>query len=183
MRILQGGVLLASATALLFSAACGSSGGKALGSPSASAAASGGFAAYAACLRQHGVNIPTARPSGRPSGGAGGGFFGGGAGRGGANQQARQACQSLAPQGGRGGGRGMQETQAFRSCLSDHGVKLPTPTPGAGRTPGAQRTPGARRTPGAGPFGRFDTSDPKVAKAVKICRPLLPTMSPRPSPS
>jgi len=62
-------------------------------------------------------------------------------------------------------------------------VKLPTPTPGAGRTPGAQRSPGARRTPGAGQFGGFDTSDPKVAKAMKICRPLLPTMSPRPSPS
>jgi hypothetical protein len=175
MRLIQGGVLLASAGALLFSAACGSSGGKASASSSASAAASG-FAAYAACLRQHGVNIPTARPSGRPSGG-GGGFLGGGGAAGGANQQARQACQSLAPSGGLRDGRGMQELQAFRSCLSDHGVKLPTPTPGA------QRTPGARRTPGEGMFGRFDTSDPKVAKAVKTCRPLLPTMTPRPSPS
>ena len=180
MRILQGGVLLASAAALLFSAACGSSGGKASAAPSGSVSASGGFAAYAACLRQHGVNIPTARPTARPSGRAGGGFLGGGA-----NQQAIQACRSLAPQGGgRGGfgGRGMQELQAFRSCLSDHGVKLPTPTPGA-RPPGVQRTPGARRTPGAGPFGGFNTSDPKVAKAVKTCRPLLPTRSPRPSSS
>jgi hypothetical protein len=178
MRLIQGGVLLVSATAVLFSAGCGSSGGKAAATPSASASASGGFAAYTACLRQHGVNIPTTRPTARPSGG-GGGFFGGG----GANQQARQACQSLAPRGGRNGGRGMQETQAFRSCLADHGVTLPTPTPGANRTPGAQRSPGARRSPGAGAFGRFDTSDPKVAKAVKICRPLLPTFSPRPSPS
>jgi hypothetical protein len=175
MRILQGGVLLASAGALLFSAGCGSSGGKAAVTSSASASASGGFAAYTACLRQHGVNVPTTRPTARPSGG-GGGFFGGGAG-GGANQQARQACQSLAPQGGGIGGRGMQETQAFRSCLADHGVKLPTPAPGANRTPGAQRSPGA------GGFGRFDTSDPKVAKAVKTCQPLLPTLSPRPSSS
>lgn len=173
MRVLSGGVLLASATALLFTAACGSSGGKTSSSPSASAGAPGGFAAYAACLRQHGVNIPTARPTGQPNGG---GFFGGG----GMNQQARQACQSLAPRG-RFGGRGMQELQAFRSCLSDHGVQLPTPTPGARRPPGARRSPGARRTPGEGLFGRFGTSDPKVAKAVKICRPLLPTPTPRPS--
>lgn len=77
----------------------------------------------------------------------------------------------------------MQELQAFRSCLSDHGVKLPTPTPGA-RPPRGQRSPGARRTPGAGGLlGRFDTSDPKVAKAVKTCRPLLPTPTPRPSSS
>jgi hypothetical protein len=172
MRILRGGVLLASATALLFSAACGSSGGKAAATPSGSSS-SGGFAAYAACLRQHGVNIPTARPSGRPSGG--GGFFGGG----GANQEARQACQSLMPRGGGrfGGGRGMQELQAFRSCLSDHGVKLPTPTPGA------PRTPGARRTPGGGMFGGLDTADPKIAKAFKTCRPLLPSFSPRATPT
>jgi hypothetical protein len=172
MRILQGGVLLASATALLFSAACGSSGGKAAATPSGSSS-SGDFAAYAACLRQHGVNVPTARPSGRPSGG--GGFFGGG---GGANQQARQACQSLAPRGGRfGGGRGMQELQAFRSCLSDHGVKLPTPAPGA------SRTPGDRRTPGGGRFGGLNTSDPKIAQAVKTCRPLLPSFTPRATPT
>jgi hypothetical protein len=177
MRYIQGGVLLASAAALLFSAGCGSSGAKASASPSASGGASG-FAAYAACLRQHGVNIPTARPSGRPSGG-GGGFFGGG----GANQQAQQACRSLAPRGGFGGGRGMQELQAFRSCLSDHGVKLTTPAPGVRRTPGTGRTPGAERTPGGRMFGGFDTSDPKVAKAVKTCRPLLPTRTPRPNPS
>lgn len=178
MRILQGGVLLASAVALLFSAACGSSSGKAAGTPSGSTTASGDFAAYAACLRQHGVNIPTARPSGRPSGRPGGGFFRSA----GANRQAVQACRSLAPRRGGFGRRGMQELQAFRSCLSDHGVTLPTPTPGV-RPPGAQRTPGARRTPGGGLFGRFDASDPKVAKAFKTCRPLLPTFSPRPSPS
>ncbi|MFB9839705.1 hypothetical protein [Actinoallomurus acaciae] len=176
MRILQGGLLLASGAALLLTAACGSSSGdKAAASPSGSASSSG-FAAYAACLKQHGVNIPTARPSGRPSGG-GRGFFGGG------NQQAVQACRSLAPQGGRFGGQGMQELQAYRSCLSDHGVKLPTPTPGAQRTPGAERTPGARRSPGAGFLGGLNTTDPKVAKAVKTCKPLLPTFSPRPSPS
>jgi hypothetical protein len=149
MRVLQGGAIVA---VLLLSAACGSS-GKSAAAPSASAS---GFAAYAACLRQHGVNVPTARPSGRP------GFVGG------VNASARRACQSLAPQRQR---QGLQELQAYRGCLSDHGVTLPRPS----------RSPGARRSPGA--FGRLNTADPKVAKAVKICRPLLPTFSPRPSPS
>src|SRR3569833_1275283 len=172
MRILHGGVLLATAGALRLTAACGSSGDKAAAKPSASG--SSGVAAYAASLTQHGADIPTTRPSGRPSGG--GGVFGGGA-----NQQARQACRSLAPQGGRFGAQGMEQLQAYRSCLADHGVTMPTPAPGARRTPGAQRTPGARRSPGAGFLGGLNTADPKVAKAAETCRPLLPTMSPRPS--
>ena len=174
--------MLVSAATLFLCAACGSSGGKATASPSGSGgtAQGKGFAAYAACLRQHGVNIPTARPSGRPSGQGGqrGGGFGGGFGQ--VSQEARQACQSLAPQGQR---QGMQQLQAFRSCLSDHGVTLPTPTPGAMRSPGANRTPGARRSPGMGFLGGLKTSDPKVAKALKTCRPLLPSFSPRPSSS
>lgn len=181
MRILHSGVLLASAATLLLSAGCGSSGGgTASAAPSGSASASGGFAAYAACLRQHGVNIPTARPAARPSGRpSGGGLFGGGA-----NRQALQACGSPARRRGGGfGARGMQELQAFRSCLSDHGVTLPTPSPGM-RPPDARRSPGARRTPGGGGFpGRFDTSDPKVTKALRTCHPLLPTFSPRPRPT
>ncbi|MCO6006677.1 hypothetical protein NE236_16960 [Actinoallomurus purpureus] len=180
MRILHGGAMLASVAALFLCAGCGSSGGKAAASPSGSAgtAGAGGFAAYAACLRQHGANVPTARPSGRPSGQAGqrGGGFGGGLG--GAGQEARDACRSLAPQGQR---QGMQEMQAFRSCLTDHGVTLPTPTPGAARTPGAGRTPGVRRSPGMGFLGGLKTTDPKIAKALKTCRPLLPSSSPRPS--
>jgi hypothetical protein len=180
MRILNGGAMLASAAALVVAAAgCGSSGGKTAATPSGSAAGTGGFAAYAACLREHGVKIPTARPSGRPSGRPGrqGGGFGG---SGQVSQEARNACQSLAPQGQR---RGMQELQAFRSCLADHGVTLPTPTPGAVRSPNAGRTPGARRSPETRFLGGLKTSDPKVAKALQTCRPLLPTFSPRPSAS
>jgi hypothetical protein len=179
MRILQGGAVLASAAALLFTAACGSSSDKT--SSASSASAGPGMAAFTDCLRQHGVTIPTSRPTARPSGNAsgrpGGGFFGGD----GADRQALQACRSLAP---RRPGRGvaMQALQAYRSCLSDHGVKLPTPAPGAARTPGAPRTPGMRRSPGAGMFG-LNTADPKVAKAVKTCRPLLPSLTPRPSAS
>jgi hypothetical protein len=152
MRFFPRGAALAAAT-LMLSAACGSSGGGASPSPSATAR---GFAAYADCLREHGVDVPTARPSGRPSGG----FFGG------ANAEARRACRSLAPQGRR---PGLQQRQAYRGCLADHGVRLPSAAPG--------------RSPGAGRFGRLNTADTTVAKAVRICRPLLPTFSPRPSPS
>ncbi|MCO5992728.1 hypothetical protein [Actinoallomurus rhizosphaericola] len=182
MRILHGGAMLVSAAALAVCAGCGSSGGKTAASPSGSAGASGagGFAAYAACLRRHGADIPTTRPSGRPSGTPG--QRGGGFGRafGNVSQAARDACQSLAPQGQR---RGMQELQAFRSCLKDHGVTLPTPTPGAVRSPGANRTPGARPSPGMRYLGGLKTSDPKVAAALKTCKPLLPSFSPRPAAS
>lgn len=176
MRIIKGGVVLATAAALLGSAACDSSGGTAAASSSASAGSTrgGGFAAFAACLRRHGVNVPTVRPSDRLDGGFGFRNLGS------ADPQALQACRSLAPQRR---GPAMRELLAFRSCLADHGVTLPTPSPGAMRSPGAARTPGIRRSPGAGLFGRLDTADPKVAKALKTCRPLLPTFSPRPSPS
>ncbi len=183
MRILRAGAVLTSAAALLCAAACGSSSGdKTSATPSGAASSRGaaGFTAYADCLRQHGVKVPSARPSGRPGGGAiggGGGAIGGGGGFRGGNidPKALQACRSLMPQFGNRG-QGMQELQAFRSCLSDHGVKMPTPSPDPSRTAGARRVPG-------GGFGRFDTSDPKVAKAVKTCRPLLPSRGPRPSPS
>src|SRR4051812_19326824 len=57
MRILHGVTLLAPAAALLLCGACGSSGGKASAAHSGSTATpstAAGFAAYAACLRQHG---------------------------------------------------------------------------------------------------------------------------------
>lgn len=162
MRILQSAAVLASTVALMSVAACGSSTAHPAATPSGTRRP-GDFAAYASCLRQHGVNIPTARPTGRPAGG----MFNG------ASRQALAACRSLAP---RRSGRGMQEMQAFRSCLTDHGVSMPTPSPG-------MRPPGARRSPGTERFGGLNTSDPKTAKALKICRPLLPTRSPRPSPS
>ncbi len=176
MRILRTGAVLASTAALLCATACvSSSGDKTSATPSGAARSSGaaGFTAFADCLRQHGVKVPTARPSGRVGGGGGGGSIGGGGGFGGTNAKAVQACRSLMPQFGNRG-RAMQELQAFRSCLSDHGVKQPTPDP--------SRTPDARRVPG-GRFGQFDTSDPKFVKAMKVCRPLLPSRTPRPSSS
>ncbi len=102
---------------------------------------------------------------------------------GGANQQARQACRSLAPQRRRlRGGRGMQELQAFRSCLSDHGVKLPTPTPARRALRARQRTPGRRSYAGRRhvrpvrhlrPEDRQGGQDLPAAAAVATPRPSL----------
>ncbi|MFI1167603.1 hypothetical protein ACH4UM_29390 [Streptomyces sp. NPDC020801] len=137
--------------------------------PSASAstgARSEQMAAYRQCLSQHGVTLP-ARPSGGPSGRPSGGGFGGGSfggfGSGGgsadpARQKAMQACAALRPQFNGGGGRGNFDSlsmKAFASCLKDHGVALPSASPGHG-------------------LRGLNTTDPRTAQAFQICRPLLP---------
>ncbi|MEU9097855.1 hypothetical protein [Streptomyces sp. NPDC048361] len=147
-------------------------------SSSASSSTAKGMDAYRQCLAQHGVTMaprpagsgrpggwPSGRPSGRPSGGArhsdgGGGFggFGGGASADPAQRQAAQACASLRPQfGGRAGAGGDSTAmKAFTSCLKDHGVVLPSASPGAGGMRG------------------LNTADPKSAQALGICKALLP---------
>lgn len=182
-------------------AACGGSGSTASagGAPSSGAT---GFAAYTACLQQHGVTLPSraagaggfTRPTDRPSrgaggygggfgGGAGGGFFGGGT----PNPQmsaAEAACASVRPTGGPGGGfgggfggggfgAGSSALTAFRACMTQNGVTVPTTRPTAFPTGGVSATgtpdPAARYLDGLSP------TDPAVAKALAVCRPLLPT--------
>jgi hypothetical protein len=154
-------------------AACGGNGGGG-GANAAPSRVAGGFQAYADCLRQHGVTItvPSGRPSGRPSGvrpsgvrpsgvrpsGRGGfqGGFPGGVAPSGVDPStwdaAQQACAGLRPSFGRGGG-GRDDTafQAYRNCLSEHGV-----------------------TASARPVGS-DPADPKVAAAMATCAPLRPS--------
>jgi hypothetical protein len=181
LRAAASAAVLASCTLLLAACSSTSSTSTAQAGASASASASAGLqqmAAYRQCLSQHGVTLP-ARPSGRPSGGPGGGGFGGGGFGGGASadptrQKAMQACASLRPRfNGRGGGRGgfnSTAMQAFTSCLKDHGVVLPSASPG-----------------GRGLRG-LNTADPKTAQAYQTCRVLLPqrgsgSPSPTASPS
>lgn len=105
------------------------------------------------------------RPA-RPNGGAG---FGGGGG-GFANRfatapagvdktkyaAAYTVCKAKLPTfsglGGGAGGANNSAFQAYRSCLSDHGVTLPT----------------------SGGAGNINRNDPKVVAAMKTCAPLLP---------
>jgi hypothetical protein len=119
--------------------------------------------AFQQCLRQHGVNIPTARPSFAGTSSPGGQFSGGG--QGGSGGSAFQACRKFAPAGfgPGGGGAGINSSalNAFTSCLKQHGVKV-TGT-------------------GLGALGSLRNATGKTAQAVKTCQPLLPTGVPTPT--
>ncbi|WP_214416222.1 hypothetical protein [Sphaerisporangium fuscum] len=73
-------------------------------------------------------------------------------------RKAFEACRSLMPQGGFGRGRGADDSvmRAFRTCMKDNGAELPQD----------------------GGMRRLETGDPKIAQALKKCRPLLPTRAP-----
>lgn len=171
-------------------AACGG-GGSGGTSPAAAstptvAASAGSAQAYLACLQQHGANIPTSRPTNftrptdRPSGGygrgGGGGFFGGGQSQSPQLQAAMQACVSVRPTGGFGfgGGRGGTALAAFRNCMTQQGVTVPTARPTSFPTVRPSGT-------AARYLGGLDPNDPKVAAALKVCSPLLPSPGARPS--
>jgi hypothetical protein len=152
--------------------------------PSAAASAAGSaapggrngaaFAAYTACLAQHGVKVPSFSPGARPSGGfsrpaggfsrppgasrgPGGGGFGGFGSPNPSTSAARAACASLLPAGAFGPGtRTISATTfaAFKSCMSDNGVTITSTDP---------------QTAMRG----LDRTDAKTAAALKICQPIL----------
>ena len=176
-------------------AACGGSTATTPAAASTPTAGATGSSAYFACLSQHGVTVPTAfasRGFNRPSGGAtarptgvrrsGGGFGGfGGASESPQMQAAIQACASLRPSGAAGfggGGRGGTQLVAFRNCMTQQGVVIPTTRPTAART----ATPTATAS-GARYLNGLDPADPKVAAALRVCDPLLPSPGARPSSS
>jgi hypothetical protein len=157
--LLAAGLLLTGCSSSSSSTA--SSASTASDSPSASASGNGSAAraAYTACLKDHGVTLPTGRPSGfptdHPSGAPGNGGAWGGGSPDPARQAAMKACASLRPQGGgrgNGGGFNSSAMQAFTGCLKDHGVTLPT----------------------SGGLRALNTADPNTAAAYKTCAPLLP---------
>jgi hypothetical protein len=189
-------------------AGCSSSGsGSNASGPTSSAAATGAaaYSAYTQCLSQHGVTLPSrgaftgARRSHSPGaggfsfspgarrsggfGGGGGGGFGGFASADPSMSAAMQACSALRPTGapgfggGGGGGFGGGSTRlaAFRSCMSQQGEVIPTTRPTARITPAP--------TGDARYLGGLNPSDPKVAAALNVCKPLIPTASASPSAS
>lgn len=122
-RIMVAGVAVP--TLLLAVAACG---GAASAAPAAATRPSPGSSpdptganAYLNCLREHGVT------------GFGGGSSSGSGSSSSAINKARQACASLRPSGGFGGSGGFSAALSkFESCLSAHGVTLPSPSASGG---------------------------------------------------
>jgi hypothetical protein len=152
---------------------CGSS--TSTSSASSSATQSAGLSAFQTCLKQHGVKITprasfSARP--RPSGSGfptafptGTGFPGGRFASGGANSAAFKACQKYAPAGFRFGGGGISASAiaAFKSCMSNNGVKV-TSTSFAS-------------------LAKLRSSSKKAAAAFNTCRVLLGQGATRPTPT
>jgi len=170
------GALPALAAALML-CGCGSgsssTGAASTTSATSTATATAGLSAFQTCLKQHGVTVrlqfsarprasftPTAFPTGspRPS------FTGSFAAR---DSAAFQACAKYAPAGfGRGFGRTISSSAlaAFKSCLSQNGIKV------TGTTAGAV-------------LGELRNATGKEAAAVRTCRVLLQPSAPTPSPS
>jgi len=166
--------------------ACGgaTSGGPAAPTSSSASGSAGNFSAFRQCLAKHGVTVP-ARLSGRPTaGGSGGGTPGEGLGRGFENgtpsaqmSAALRACASMRPQGAFGAGViNASVLAAFRSCMTDHGVKIPIATPRSPAGGGPTPTPGVSGRPSFEQrlLGGLNPQDPGVAKALSVCRALLP---------
>jgi hypothetical protein len=116
--------------------AAGSSTNPGGSSGSGNSSGSGGASAYLNCLRQHGV---TGFGGGSSSGGSSSGSSSSGSSSSGSSPSssaianARQACASLRPAGGFGGSSGFSAAFAkFESCLSAHGVTLPSPSASGG---------------------------------------------------
>ena len=156
----------AACATLLLAAGCGQATSAAAAAPGSSSPARSSITAYLTCLRQHGVNVPTARPTARPADGFGSPSA--------AMLKARQACASLRPAGGfgLGGGRFGVAFQAFRTCMASHGEAIPATRPSS---PPASGAPRADRF-----LNGLNPNDPKVASALKACQSKLPTF-PRPS--
>jgi hypothetical protein len=158
-------VAVAGLAAMLI-AGCGAASGS---TPSAASSSPSGFSAYASCLKQHGVSVPS--PSGSPGSFHG---FGGSvsSSKRSAFQKARQACASLRPAGAFPGGNFTEfasAIKAFRTCMSDHGEPVPTTRPTS--PPAAGSNPADRFLNGLNP----DNS--KVAAAFTACKSKLPSFA------
>ena len=176
--LVRGALPVLAATLVL--AGCGGSSGStssAAATSSASATTSARLSAFQTCLKQHGVTIkpgqfagrprgsfspsafPTRSPRPRPS------FTGSFAA---SDSAAFKACAKYAPAGFGGGGFGRTISSsalaAFKSCLSQNGVKV-------------------TGTTAAAVLAKFRNATGKTAKAVQTCRVLLQPTAPSPSPS
>jgi hypothetical protein len=179
--LVRGALPVLAATLVL--AGCGGSSGStssAAATSSASATTSAKLSAFQTCLKQHGVTIKPGQFAGRPRGSFSPGAFATRSPRprpsftgslGAADSAAFKACAKYAPAGfggGFGGGFGRTISSsalaAFKSCLSQNGVKV------TGTTANAV-------------LAELRNATGKTAAAVRTCRVLIQPASPTPSPS
>lgn len=148
----RAGAIVVMFATALFATACG---GDETAAPAASPSATDKRAAYRECLRKNGAELPG--PGQRDEASAAPDQKG----RAGSPElrKARKACRSLAPHGAQNPAKAAAR-KAFRACLEEHGVTLPR-----------KKEDGAEKT-----------DDPKVAEALKECRPLRNSPQPSPSP-
>jgi len=178
-RVLIRGALIPTAlpvlAATLVLAGCGSSssaGATSGASATSTAVASAGLSALQTCLKQHGVTVRPGQSSGRPRASFTPSAFPSGSPRprpsfSGRDSAAFKACAKYAPAGFGGGfGRAISSSAlaAFKSCLSQNGVKV------TGTTASAV-------------LAELRSSSGKTAAAVRTCRVLLQPAPPTPSPS
>lgn len=151
-----GKLVLAGCAVLALTTACGTaaaSNGASAATPAATAGAS--RTAYVSCLRAHGAALPTATPTAKTSGNKGSNSI---------PTAAREACASLRPVGG---DHKNAAVQAFDSCMSAHGEKIPAKQPNASAS--AKPTGVDRFLHGLNP------SNAQVAAALKSCESKLTT--------
>ncbi|WP_219517225.1 hypothetical protein [Nonomuraea ceibae] len=111
---------------------------------------------FAACMREHGVDMPDPEPGGNVrvlgKAQAGKAEF----------EKAMAACRSLAPFKDRGEltPEDEERMRAYAKCMRDNGVDMPDPEPGSGLRLKAD--------------GRIDPEDPAFRKAMDTCQDRLP---------
>ena len=149
-------------------AACGSSSNSKSSTTQASSNRQPNRAALVACMRQHGINLPSgggpggAAPSSVPPAGGSGAPPQGAAPPGGGApnsklQTALKACGATFPSGRRSAAASKQAIQKYTACVRDHGYKLPKPN-----------------LSGRGPvFPSSDRSNAKFQTASRACQNLL----------
>ncbi len=144
-------------------------------SPTTAAGTVSGFTAYTQCLRAHGVtsfgpgsSASTSAPGTTVSQAT--------------MSAARQACASLRPAGAGagagGGGLNSPAAAAYRACLQQHGVTLPTPGQGTAGQGANGGTVGQGANGGAG-----FRNNPAFQAAAQACASLRPATSTTPSTS
>jgi hypothetical protein len=121
--------------------------------------------AYAACMRENGVDMPD--PQFGLDGKANMGTLFAGLDEDDAEvQAATEACDAFLPSSLADDPVLQAERQTvllkFAQCMRDNGVEMDDPVAGGG--------------PGRGPMATLDQNDPTVAAGLEVCRPLLGTM-------